>query len=184
MSSVISGSQRLFRYYKQLTEKAVAQLTEEQVRQITTLSSHSAAILMKHISGCLASRWTSFRTEDGEKTWRDRESEFSDDFAGREELMEHWQKGWKVLFDALDSLSADELEEIIYIRNEGHTITEAIQRNLSHTAYHTGQVVMIARHLAGDSWQSLSIPPGETESFNQKKFAGEKKRGFYLDRLG
>lgn len=178
----LDGTIQLFRYYKSLTEKSIKQITNEQIHELPEPKQNSIAILMKHLAGNMISRWTRFRTEDGEKPWRNRETEFVDDFESTEELIEYWEKGWSVLFDALDSIEDDELDSIIYIRNDGHKLIEAIERHLAHVAYHTGQIVYLAKIFAGNNWQSLTIPKGKTEEYNRKKFNQEKGRGMYKDR--
>ena len=183
MAKSLEGLVRLLQYQKLLTERAIGQIGEEQVHEVIPGIEHSIAVLMKHISGNLYSHWTNFRTEDGEKPWRNREGEFEDTFADKRELMEHWNRGWGTFFSAMDSISDDETGSIMYIRNEGHTITEAAMRSLSHISYHTGQIVMIARYFAGDGWKSLSVPRGKTEEYNRKKFAQDKSIGFYKERL-
>lgn len=179
----IEGTIRLFRYYKMIAEKSVEQLSDRELDQSPSKELHSAAVLMKHISGSMISRWTNFRTEDGEKHWRDREQEFVNNFASRQELMEYWHKAWDVLFTALNSIDSSELNDIVYIRNEGHTILEAVERYLAHMAYHVGQIVFLAKWIRGDNWQTLTIPRGKTEEFNRKKFSQNKTKGFYKDRL-
>lgn len=183
MAKSLEGLVRLMKYQKLLTERAIEQIREEQIREVIPGFEHSIAVLMKHIGGNLHSHWTNFRTEDGEKPWRNREGEFEDAFASREELMEHWNRGWETFFHAMDSIADDETDSIMYIRNEGHTLAEAAMRSLSHISYHTGQIVMIARYFAGDGWTSLSVPKGKTEEYNRKKFAREKSIGFYKERL-
>lgn len=178
----LQGTLRLFEYYRSLTEKSIGQISEEQIHKPPQEGQNSIAILMKHLAGNMISRWTNFRTEDGEKPWRNRETEFVDDFESKKELMEYWEKGWSVLFEALISIKQDELGSIIYIRNDGHLLSEAIERHLTHVAYHTGQIVYLAKLFAGDDWQSLSIPKGKTEEYNRKKFNREKGRGMYTDR--
>lgn len=179
----LDGTVQLFRYYKSLTEKSIEQLQENQIHDSPDPNQNSIAILMKHLAGNMISRWTNFRTEDGEKTWRNRETEFVDDFESYQELLEYWEKGWSVLFAALESIEDDELESIIYIRNDGHKLIEAIERHLAHVAYHTGQIVYLAKMFAGVNWKSLSIPKGKTEEYNQKKFNQGKGRGMYTDRI-
>lgn len=179
----MDGLRRLMSYQKMLTEKSIAQIDEKEIHKTIEGFENSIAVLMKHISGNLKSRWTNFRTEDGEKPWRDRESEFVDDFKNKIELMNHWQQGWDTFFEAIDTVNENELEDICYIRNEGHTIREAAGRTLSHISYHTGQIVMTARYFAGDKWESLTVPKGKTEEYNRKKFAEEKSKGFYKDRI-
>ena len=105
-----------------------------------------------------------------------------DDFESKDELLDYWEKGWSVLFEALESIEDDELDSIIYIRNDGHLLIEAIERHLAHIAYHTGQIVYLAKIYAGDNWQSLSIPKGKSEEYNRKKFNQEEGRGMYTDR--
>lgn len=183
MEKSLQGIQRLFRYNKQLTEKSLNQLENIQVHEHVLCFDHSIAVLMKHMSGCLTSLWTNFRTEDGEKPWRNRESEFIDDFDSHSGLMSHWETGWGILFEAIESISDNEMDHIIYIRNEGHTIQEALERSLSHMAYHTGQIVLLAKLLKGEEWSSLSIPKGKTEEYNRKKFESKRSIGFYKDRL-
>lgn len=181
--SRLDGTIQLFRYYKSLTEKSIDQIDDQHIHDSPDPNQNSIAILMKHLAGNMISRWTNFRTEDGEKPWRDRETEFVDDFESAEDLIAYWEKGWGVLFDALDSVQEDELDSIIYIRNESHELIEAIERHLAHVSYHTGQIVYIAKIFAGDSWQSLSIPKGKTEEYNREKFNRDKSRGMYSDRL-
>ena len=176
------GASRLLKYYKMMTEKAITRITGEQLRTAQQPGLNSVAVLMQHLAGNFLSRWTNFRTEDGEKPWRNRDSEFEDDFESEKELMDYWEKGWNCLFDAIQSIREDEIHDIIYIRNEGHTILEAIERQLAHVAYHTGQIVYICKVFAGDEWKSLTIPKGKTEEYNRKKFSEKKSRGIYRDR--
>lgn len=178
----LQGTIRLFEYYKSLTEKSLDQLTEKQIHESPQNDQNSIAILMKHLAGNMISRWTNFRAEDGEKPWRNRETEFVDDFQSKEELMDYWEKGWTLLFEALESVEDDELDSVIYIRNDGHMLIEAIERHLAHVAYHTGQIVYLAKLYAGDKWQSLTIPKGKTEEYNRKKFDQPKGRRMYMDK--
>lgn len=178
----LDGTKQLFRYYKSLTEKSIKQLQEEQIHDSPGPEQNSIAILMKHLAGNMISRWTNFRTEDGEKSWRNREKEFVDDFESNRDLMDYWEKGWGLLFEALDSIKDDELDSIIYIRNDGHKLIEAIERHLAHVAYHSGQIVYLAKIYTGEDWESLSIPKGKTEEYNRKKFNEKKGRGMYTDR--
>jgi predicted secreted protein len=166
-----------------MTDKAIAQVDEATLHEKPDPEQNSIAILMQHISGNSVSRWTNFRTEDGEKPWRNREQEFIDRDLTKDELIAVWEKGWGVLYEALQSIKEDELNDLIYIRNEGHTILEAAQKHLVHIAYHTGQIVYLCNMHAGEDWISLSIPKGKTEEYNRKKFGAGKSRGFYNDRL-
>ncbi|MEX0662482.1 MAG: DUF1572 family protein [Balneolaceae bacterium] len=182
-STAPDGSVRLFKYYKLLVEKSITQLKDEELHQTPSNELNSVAILMKHLSGNMISRWTNFRTEDGEKSWRNRDNEFINDIKTRKELLNYWEKGWNVLFESLHSIENNELNQLIYIRNEGHTILEAVERHLAHVAYHTGQIVMLAKWIRGESWETLTIPKGKTEEFNQEKFSQPKSHGFYKNRL-
>ncbi len=122
-----------------------------------------------------------FLTEDGEKSWRDREGEFEADIKSREELIEKYEAGWKCLFDALKGINSHNFDQLVYIRNVGHTIPEAINRQLAHYAYHIGQIVYIGRMIKGDDWQSLSVPKGGSKAYNEKLFSKEKHRGHFTD---
>src|SRR5690606_10328919 len=126
----------------------------------------SISIIAKHIVGNMLSRWTHFLTEDGEKTWRDRDAEFEDTYTSKEDLIAAWESGWFCLFKALKSLNTSDLERIMYIRNEGHTVTEAINRQLAHYPYHIGQIVFLGKLLKGHDWLSLSIPKGNSATYN------------------
>ena len=170
-----------FQYYKSLGDKTMSQLTEEQLFWKYNDESNSIAVIVKHIAGNILSRWTDFRSTDGEKEWRNRESEFADDIKDRKNLEAYWKKGWSCLFDALNSITDDDLEEIIYIRNQGHTIIEAINRQLAHYPYHIGQIVFIGKMLTDGAWLSLSIPRGGSTVYNDNKFSKEKDRGHYTD---
>jgi len=173
----IEHSILLFQYYKDLGESSINQLNESQIRDNST--GNSIAIIVKHLSGNMISRWTNFLSEDGEKSWRNRGAEFTDDFKNLDELWQFWQDGWDTLLTTLDSISDDQLDQIIFIRNEGHTVIEAINRQLAHYAYHIGQVVYIAKMHKKHDWNYLSIPPGKSDSYNAEKFYKEKKRSFF-----
>lgn len=163
-----------FQYNKDLAEKAVAQLTDEQLRVALQPETNSVAVIMKHLAGNLCSRWTDFLTSDGEKPWRDRDDEFKDTFADRNELMEYWERGWACLFNTLDSLSDGDLQSQITIRGEALSVPLALGRSLSHCGYHVGQIVMISRFLAGDSWQTLTIPRGMSAEHNATSWGNEQ----------
>ncbi|MCB0790759.1 MAG: DUF1572 family protein [Flavobacteriales bacterium] len=170
---------RLFTYYKELGEKALAQVTDTDLDRVPHPDGNSIAILVKHIAGNLRSRFTDFLTSDGEKPWRQRDAEFEGTYASREDLRKDWDSGWGVLFDTLAGLHDADLERVVYIRNEGHTAREALQRQVAHHAYHVGQIVLLARMCVGKEWRSLSIPRGGSQAFNQGKFDQEKgKRHF------
>ncbi len=181
--SYLSSIIKQFEYYKNLGDKTLNQLVFEEAQWQSHKDSNSIAIIVKHIAGNMLSRWTNFLAEDGEKAWRHRDSEFIDDFNSNEELMAAWENGWLCLFNAIKPLQNDDLEHIVYIRNQGHTVTEAINRQLAHYAYHIGQMVFLAKLIKGDQWQSLSIPKGDSSKYNQEKFAKEKGVRHFTDDL-
>ena len=166
----LSDTIKLFQKYKSLTEKSLNQLDSHLIHTPIHPGVSSIAVLMKHIAGNQISRWTHFRSEDGEKEWRNRESEFVDDFENDAELYTYWEKGWATLFNALNSIQKNELQNTIKIRHEEYTIINAMEAHLAHVSYHTGQIVLIARFYTSDKWESLSIPPGKTDEYNQKKY--------------
>lgn len=178
--TILPSILKLFRYYKTLAEKACDQLSDAEMHFTRDDEDNSIAIIMKHMAGNMISRWTDFLSSDGEKSWRNRENEFVDDLHTRIQLFDYWNKGWKCLFDTLDSLSDEQLQDIVYIRNEGHTVLEAIQRQLAHYAYHVGQIVFQAKTLKGKNWVSLSIPKGESKAFNADKFKEDKGRKHFV----
>lgn len=161
-------------YYKTIGEKAIDQLDEDQLCISLNEETNSIATIVKHLSGNMLSRWTDFLTTDGEKKWRNRDSEFENKIISKEELLIIWKKGWDCFFDALKSVQPEQLLQIIYIRNEGHTITEAINRQLAHYSYHVGQIVFYAKLLKKSDWKSLSIPKSKSEIYNVEKFEIEK----------
>lgn len=178
-SNYISNAIELFQYYKGLADRAIAQVSDEQLHWQYNTESNSIAVVMKHIAGNSISRWTDFLNSDGEKPWRNREAEFEDTAITKQELFNLWEEGWQCLFNALSPLTHADLQRIIYIRNEGHTVLEAVNRQLTHLPYHVGQIVFIARMLAGDNWQALTIPKGGSTAFNTQKFAEEKSVKFF-----
>lgn len=170
-----------FEYYKMLGEKTFSQLTDEQLFVQLNQESNSIATIVKHLCGNMLSRWTDFLTTDGEKEWRQRDSEFENEIADRKELLEKWEAGWNCLFTALHSIVEDDLNKVIYIRNQGHTITEAINRQLAHYPYHIGQIVFIGKFLCNSNWHSLSIPKGNSKEYNQDKFTKPKDKTHFTD---
>jgi hypothetical protein len=122
---------------------------------------------MKHVAGNLLSRWTDFLTADGEKPWRNRDDEFVDSFADRRELLDYWERGWDRLFEALAALTPGDLGKTVLIRGQPHSVPLAIHRSLAHCGYHVGQIILIARVLAGDNWETITIPRGASTTFNQ-----------------
>ncbi|WP_213583544.1 DUF1572 family protein [Paenibacillus sp. J2TS4] len=170
----LDSIQKQFEYYKALGEKAIDQVEAEQLFVTFNEDTNSIATLVKHLWGNMLSRWTDFLTTDGEKAWRDRDAEFENDIQTKEELMQKWNEGWDCLFNALHSIEPDQLSQIIYIRNEGHTVMEAINRQLAHYPYHIGQIIYAAKLLKKEEWNSLSVPRNGSQKYNSEKFS--KKR--------
>lgn len=179
--SYLESVKKQFLYYKMLGEKAIDQLEPSQLFVSFNEDTNSIATIVKHISGNMLSRWTDFLTSDGEKEWRNRDSEFENDLQSMEEVLEVWNKGWTCLENALESLNPDQLSDIIYIRNEGHTVIEAINRQLAHYPYHVGQIVFYAKQLKNSEWNSLSIPKNKSGNYNAEKFAKEKEIKNFTD---
>ncbi|MFV8340841.1 DUF1572 family protein [Flavobacterium sp. XS2P39] len=180
----LESAKKQFLYYKTLGEKAMEQLESEQFFVATNADTNSIAMIVKHLSGNMISRWTDFLTTDGEKEWRNRDSEFENDLQSEEAVLTAWNNGWNCLFRALNELKPEQLSQIIYIRNEGHTVLEAIIRQLAHYPYHVGQIVFYAKQLKNSDWESLSIPRNKSNSYNADKFAQEKSiRNFTDDEL-
>lgn len=156
---------------KQTAERALAQTRDEDLFAQIDPENNSLAILMQHLGGNLRSRWTDFLTSDGEKPDRDRDSEFIvAEGTTRADLLERWEDGWRRLFSALEALTEEDLTRTVLIRAEPHSVIKAINRQLGHTAYHVGQMVLLARHFAGERWQTLSVPRGGTREFNARMF--------------
>jgi len=170
-----------FAYYKLLGEKAMAQLTDEKLFWQYNEESNSIATIVKHLSGNMLSRWTDFLTTDGEKEWRKRDAEFENSLQTREALLQVWQNGWDCFLNAINSLTIEDLSKTIYIRNQGHTVTEAINRQLAHYPYHIGQLIFIGKMVNNDQWQSLSIPKGNSTEFNNQKFSKPKHNEHFTD---
>lgn len=172
---------KLFKYYKMLGEKTMNQLPDESLFKQHNEASNSIAIIVKHLWGNMLSRWTDFLTSDGEKEWRERDAEFENDMEDKTELMEKWNEGWGCLLSTLESLEEKDLTEVVYIRNQGHTGHEAINRQLAHYAYHVGQIVFIGKMCLDEKWESLSIPKGRSNLFNAAKFTKEKTKQHFTD---
>lgn len=154
------------KYYKGLAEKTFEQLEDADFHYQPNEASNSIAVIIQHISGNMLSRWTNFLTEDGEKSWRNRDDEFEVHNQSKQQLMESWEKGWKCFLDALQALQPADLEKTIYIRSEALTVVDAINRQLAHYPYHVGQIAYIGRMIRNNEWKSLSIPKGQSEAFN------------------
>lgn len=180
MSTLVS-LRKLFAYYQELGFKAMAQVKDEELSRPLIPDGNSISIIVKHLAGNMRSRFTDFLTSDGEKPWRDRESEFEGAHASREQLVNDWNSGWACLFAAIEPLADVDLVRIVHIRNEGHTVQEALHRQLAHYAYHVGQIVLLARTFAGAEWTSLSIPRGGSKAFNAERFAKPAERRHFTD---
>jgi hypothetical protein len=183
MSNYLQSVLKEFRYYKLLGERTIDQLDERELFWQYNSESNSIAMIVKHMWGNMLSRWTDFITSDGEKPWRDREAEFQNDISGKTELLQKWDEGWSRVLATVESLNENDLSTTIYIRNEGHTVTEAINRQVAHYAYHVGQIVFVGKMIKDAQWKSLSIPRGDSNKFNQNKFSQEKHQAHFTDDL-
>ncbi len=182
-NTYLEGIQKQFAYYKSLGEKTIDQLDNEKLFWQYNDDSNSIAIIIKHLWGNMKSRWTDFLTTDGEKEWRGRDAEFNNDSKTKDELIIRWNQGWQCLFEAIESVDETNFDQPIYIRNIEHSITEAINRQLAHYAYHVGQIVFIGKMVTGTQWQSLSIPKGQSTAYNKKRFKTPKHKAHYTDKL-
>jgi hypothetical protein len=172
-TSYLEDSLSLFRYYKKLAEAAIEQVSDGELFTALDDEMNSIAIIMKHMTGNMRSRWTDFLTSDGEKPDRNRDSEFEEPPDTRAELMKLWNDGWSRVFAALEPLSDSALERKVFIRGEAHSVMQAINRQIAHYAYHCGQIVFLAKHFKGGEWKSLSVPRNRSADFNRKVLAGE-----------
>lgn len=177
----LESIRKQFLYYKWLGDETLKQLDETALFWQQHPESNSIAVIVNHLQGNMKSRWTDFLTADGEKEWRNREREFENIIQSKMELLQLWEEGWACLFEALDSVDEANFDTIIYIRHQGHTIVEAFNRQMAHYAYHVGQITYIGRMIKGAEWQSLSIPKGQSETFNAEKFAKDKERAHFTD---
>lgn len=168
-----------FLNYKQMADKSIKQVSDEEFFHKLDEEDNSIAIIVKHIAGNQRSRWTDFLTSDGEKAGRHRDTEFELVEDTRESLMDYWESSWKTLFDAIEPLTVEDFGKTITIRGESHTIVEAINRQLTHYAYHIGQITFLAKHFKSKDWKTLSVPKNKSAEFNeflkQKKLEGKDK---------
>jgi hypothetical protein len=164
-----------FRAYKKLAEKALGQLHDEEFFKTLDDEGNSVAVIMKHIAGNSLSRWTDFLTSDGEKANRNRDSEFVIESQDKKQIVDYWEKGWQCLFSTLESLKPEDFDRKVTIRSQEHTIVQAINRQLTHYAYHIGQIVFLAKHFRSTDWQSLSIPKNKSAVFNTSLAAAPGK---------
>ncbi|MEO8129947.1 MAG: DUF1572 domain-containing protein [Bryobacteraceae bacterium] len=172
-TSYLEDSLTLFRYYKGVAERAMTQVTDEQLNTLLDAEMNSIAVIVKHMAGNMRSRWTDFLTSDGEKPDRNREVEFMDPPATREELTAMWDQGWRCLFTALEPLTDADLARTVTIRGEAHSVMQAVNRQVAHYSYHCGQIVLLAKHFKSSEWQSLTVPRGQSAAFNQRVLSGD-----------
>jgi len=172
-TSYLEDTTTLFHHHKQLAERAMAQVGDPQLFAVLDPEMNSIAIILKHLAGNMRSRWTGFPEADGEKPDRDRDSEFINPPATREELMRAWEQAWAIVFAALASLSDADLARETTIRGERHSVLQAITRQLAHYAYHCGQIVLLAKHFQSAQWKPLTVPRGQSAKFNQRVKAGQ-----------
>jgi uncharacterized protein DUF1572 len=173
-SPVLDVAREELHKIKQLADKSIAQVDDVQLWTTIDVEANSIAILMRHMAGNMRSRWTDFRTTDGEKADRHRDREFEPPARDRAALLVEWEDGWARLFGALDPLTDADLQETVYIREEPHSIYKAISRQVAHYAGHAYQILLLAKHLKGADWQTLSIPRGQSEEFNRKMLARQR----------
>ena len=155
-----------FQRYKSLAEMAISQLKDDNLHELVGQDSNSITVILNHISGNLKSRFTNLFTEDGEKSWRNRDEEFEEKQESRAILLERWNESWSILFEAVNSLKDSDLGKMLRIRNKELTVSDALQRSLAHISYHVGQIVLRARIHVGKDWKSLSIPRGKSREYN------------------
>ena len=175
-TSFLKDAVEMLRYYKRLAERAMEQTPEAALFATLDAESNSIAIIVKHMCGNMRSRWTDFLTTDGEKPDRNRDTEFEAAVKTRADLMTQWEVGWKCVFDALTPLSESDLSRRVIIRTEAHSVMQAINRQLAHYAYHTGQIVYLAKHFTGANWKALTIPRGKSAEFSTEVTTGKKSQ--------
>lgn len=172
-TSYVEDSRAIFRQYKAMADRAMQQVTDEQLFSTLDEEANSIALIVKHITGNMQSRWTDFLTADGEKADRNRDGEFVDPPATRAALLEQWEASWTILFGALEALTDADLGRTVHIRGEAHSAMQAINRQIAHYAQHVGQIILLAKHYAGAQWQTLSVPKNRSAEFNRRVASGE-----------
>jgi len=180
---IVRSLVKLFTYYQSLGQKTIDQVSDEGLFDRFNEESNNISVIVKHLHGNMRSRWTDFLNSDGEKEWRDRDGEFEDTFQSRAEIQHAFSEGWTCVLDAISPLTDDDLSRVVYIRNEGHTVLEAIHRQLGHYAYHTGQIVFLGKMSLGDRWNTLSIAKNASKDYNKNKFSVDKKRQHFTDEV-
>lgn len=171
-TSYMDDACAVFRKYKSLGEGAIAQVADADLTRTLDPEMNSIAVIVKHLSGNMLSRWTDFLTTDGEKPTRDRDGEFETPPATRLEMMAVWERGWECLLSALDPLTDADLARAVTIRGERHSVVQAINRQIAHYSYHVGQIVLLAKHFQSASWKSLSVPRRRSQEYNRDVLAG------------
>jgi hypothetical protein len=179
-SEFLESITKQMQYYKSLGEKAMQQVSDTDLFWEYNAESNSIAVIVKHLSGNMLSRWTNFLTTDGEKEWRNRDAEFQNDLPDRDDVWEEWHKGWDCFLGALRDLKEEDLETTIYIRNQGHSVMEAINRQICHYSYHVGQIILLAK-MRAPKWETLSIPRNQSKEYNAEKFSHEKSKTHFTD---
>ncbi|TDQ25700.1 DUF1572 family protein [Tenacibaculum caenipelagi] len=159
-----------FKSYKEVADKTIAQLDEKDLHWKYNEESNSIASIIIHMSENMLSRWTDFFTSDGEKDWRDRDTEFEPQDLTKKELITQWEKGWNCLFSALDSLNEENFKQPILIRNKQVKLIESITRQIAHFPYHIGQIAYVGKMILNDKWQTASIAKGKSKEFIQAQF--------------
>ena len=178
----LESSTKQFAYYKSLGDRSFEQQSAEQLFIAPNDQSNSIAVIVNHLHGNMLTRWTHLLTTDGEKESRIRDQEFEAIIKDAPDMFSKWEQGWKVLFDALDQVDEPNIDKLVYIRNQGHSIVEAVQRQLCHYAYHVGQIVFYAKILKVDNtFNSLSIPKGGSMAYNKDKFSAPKSKTHFTD---
>lgn len=182
-SNYLESVKKQFEYYKSIGDKTFEQLPDDTLFWQYNEESNSIAIIVKHLWRTMLSRWTDFLTTDGEKDNLNRDSEFENNIKSRADLLEKWNTGWNCLFSALNDLTENDLDKIIYIRNQGRTVLEAFNRQLAHYPYHVGQIVLIGKMIADNNWKSLSIPKGNSKVSNDEKFSQPKHQEHFTEEM-
>ncbi|MFD1849318.1 DUF1572 family protein [Oceanobacillus bengalensis] len=167
--------QERFRSVKELGDKTIQQLSEDDIHWALNQSSNNIAIIVKHLSGNMISRWTDFLTSDGEKVNRERDQEFANTISSKQEMISIWEKGWSTLNKTINNLNEEDLLKNIYIRGESHTVIDAIERQMAHYGYHIGQIVYIGKQIKSEEWESLSIPKGKSEEYLRQMLKNQRK---------
>ncbi len=181
METYISSSKKQFEFYKSLGEKTFRQLTSDQLFYAPASESNSIAIIVQHLHGNMLSRWSDFLNSDGEKPWRKRDEEFEVVINDKREMMRRWEEGWTCLFVTLNNLNNGDLNKTVYIRNQGHSVVDAVNRQLCHYAYHVGQIVYIGKLLQDKEWNTLSIARNRSAEYNAEKFSRERSMQHFTD---